>query len=151
MYNSKQKVLLVFLTISSLIFLSCSKQARMYPVNDIASQTGVLKAKYIDSGSGGGKISLTMPDGEILKGEYTTVDQSVVGFGSIYKSVYVSGDALGTGSTPAVSISGSHSGMVAMFGNRGTMMQCEYYVGGWAGNGKGACKSSSGAIYRLHF
>ena len=136
-----------------LVVLSgCTKQARLYPVNDKAAETGILQAKYVDSGAGGGKASIIMPDGEILNGEYSTVDNSTVGFGSIYTSVYgTGGAAFGSGSATSFSVPGSSPGIVSFYGTNGTMMQCEYFVSTWSGKGGGACKSDDGALYRLHF
>ena len=145
----KKLVLLVFVL---LFLVACTKYARLYPVNDLASTTGVLKAKYIDSGTGGGEITLVMPDGETLSGEYTTVDTTTVGFGNIYTSVYgTGGSAYGTGTATSFAVSGSSPGIATLYGNKGTMMQCEYFVSNWTGKGGGACKKNDGSLYRLHF
>jgi len=143
----------LFLLIFVLFVLGgCTKQARLYPVNDMASKTGVLEAEYKDSGMGGGQVTIIMPDGEILNGEYSTVDTSNVGFGSIYASVYgTGGSAFGSGTATSYSVPGSSPGIVSLFGNKGTMMQCEYFVSNWSGKGGGACISADGALYRLHF
>ncbi|MBW2470517.1 MAG: hypothetical protein JRE18_00425, partial [Deltaproteobacteria bacterium] len=54
----KKLALLMFV----LLFLAaCAQYARLYPVNDLASTTGVLKAKYIESGTGYGEITIVMP------------------------------------------------------------------------------------------
>ena len=145
----KQALLVVIM----LFLLGCTstKQARLYPVNDKAAETGTLQAKYVDSGAGGGEASIIMPDGEILNGEYSTVDNSTVGFGSIYTSVYgTGGSAFGSGSATSFSVPGSSPGIAPFYGTNGTMMQCEYFVSR-SGKGGGACKSDDGALYRLHF
>ncbi|MEJ2270128.1 MAG: hypothetical protein P8Y04_10195, partial [Desulfobulbaceae bacterium] len=59
----KKLALLMFVL---LFLVACTKHARLYPVNDLASTTGVLKAKYIESGTGYGEITIVMPDGETL-------------------------------------------------------------------------------------
>ena len=51
----KKLALLVFVL---LFLMACTKYARLYPVNDLASTTGVLKAKYIESGTGYGEITI---------------------------------------------------------------------------------------------
>ena len=147
------KIALLFV---GLIFLSgCTKHVRLYPVNELASQTGIIQAKYVDSGQGGGKVTIVMPDGEILNGEYSAVDNSTVGFGNIYTSVYdTGGSAFDSGSTTSYSVPGLNPGIVSLFGDKGTMMQCEYFVStwsAWSGTGGGACISSDGALYRLDF
>ena len=145
----KQALLVVIMFF--LFGCTSTKQARLYPVNDKAAETGTLQAKYVDSGVGGGKASIIMPDGEILNGEYSTVDNSTVGFGSIYTSVYgTGGSAFGSGSATSFSVPGSSPGIASFYGTNGTMMQCEYFVSR-SGKGGGACKSDDGALYRLHF
>ena len=143
----KQALLVVIMFF--LFGCTSTKQARLYPVNDKAAETGTLQAKYVDSGVGGGEASIIMPDGEILNGEYSTVDNSTVGFGSIYTSVNVAGGAA-FGSGSATSVPGSSPGIASFYGTNGTMMQCEYFVSR-SGKGGGACKSDDGALYRLHF
>ncbi len=143
----KQALLVVIMFF--LFGCTSTKQARLYPVNDKAAETGTLQVKYVDSGAGGGEASIIMPDGEILNGEYSTVDNSTVGFGSIYTSVNVAGGAA-FGSGSSFSVPGSSPGIASFYGTNGTMMQCEYFVSR-SGNAGGACKSEDGALYRLHF
>jgi hypothetical protein len=146
-----KKLALLFVVLIFLPACTSTKHARLYPFNELASQTGVLQAEYLDSGMGGGQVTITMPDGEILNGEYSTVDNSTVGFGSIYTSVYgTGGSAFGSGSATSFSVPGSSPGIASFYGTNGTMMQCEYFVSR-SGKGGGACKSADGALYRLHF
>jgi len=140
--------------------IACTASVRLYPVNDLAAPTGVLVGEYVNYGIGSGRVTVRMPNGEVLQGEYTTVDTSTTGFGSIFSQV--SGSAYGTGGTVATSgtgtafgsatyVKGASPGVVSLFGNRGTSMQCEYFVNNLSGSGSGACRSNSGALYRLHF
>jgi hypothetical protein len=130
----------------------CVSTATLYPVNNEAKVNGVLTAKYQNYGTGGGKITLTLKDGEVLTGEYTTADTSSYGFGNVYASVYgTGGSASGVGTASTVSVAGSSPGVATMYGDRGTSMTCEYFVSNWTGKGAGACKASDGALYRVHF
>ena len=145
----KKLALLVFVL---LFLVACTKYARLYPVNDLASKTGVLQAKYVDSGKGYGEITIVMPDGEILSGEYTTGRAINLNFGNILSNVYgTEGGAFGTGTSTAFRLSDTSPGIATLYGDRGTMMQCEYFIGKRAGKGRGACKKNDGSLYRLQF
>ena len=137
-----------------ILFFGCSMSGTgtLYPVNDGAISTGVLRIEYQDNPFAyGGPATIRMPDGEVLSGEYMTADQSVIGFGNIYASVYSGAQsAYGTSFSSVTASPGSSPGIISLFGNRGTSMQCEYFVNR-SGGGAGACKSSRGALYRLHF
>lgn len=49
------------------------RSGRLYPANDFARTGGVLSAQFTDTGTGHGTIEMTMPDGEVQKGEYSVV------------------------------------------------------------------------------
>ena len=135
-----------------LFLVACTKHARLYPVNDLAVTTGVLKAKYNDSGKGYGEITIVMPDGETLSGEYTTGRAINLNFGSLLSDVYgTEGGAFGTGTSTVLRLQGTNPGIATLYGDRGTLMQCEYFVGNLAGKGRGACKKNDGSLYRLEF
>ena len=137
-----------------LFLVACTKHARLYPVNDLAATTGVLKAKNSDSGKGYGEITIVMPDGETLSGEYTTATGHAINlnFGNILSNVYgTEGGAFGTGTSTSLRLSDTSPGIANLYGDRGTMMQCEYFIGKRAGKGRGACKKNDGSLYRLQF
>ena len=135
-----------------LALTGCVSSARLYPVNDEAKVTGVLIAKYKNYGTGSGEITVILPTGETLTGEYSTTDNSSYGFGNIYGSVYGSGGyATGSASATSVNVAGSSPGVATLYGDKGTSMTCEYFVNNLSGHGAGACKASNGAVYRIHF
>jgi hypothetical protein len=124
----------------------------MYPANDIAISSGVLTARFISSGTGHGEIEIALPDGELLKGEYSLVRGGTMGFGNVYGSVYGSGSsATFNGSANSYVIPGGSPGMASAFGGHGITMQCEFYNDNFSGHGNGACKSSKNALYRLQY
>jgi hypothetical protein len=129
----------------TLVLSCCSREVRLYPANDSASITGLIKAKYVDNGLGYGTISADLPDGEHLSGEYSTQDNSTYGFGSII--------ALGgaSSSLSSVSTSGSQRGIASLIGDRGTTIQCENFANVMTSSGAGVCKTNKGALYQLHF
>ena len=108
--------------------------------------------KYSESGTGYGEITIVMPDGEILSGEYTTGRAINLNFGNILSSVYgTEGGAFGTGTETVLRLQGGNPGIATLYGDRGNKMQCEYFVGNQAGKGRGACKKNDGSLYRLQF
>ena len=145
----KKLALLMFV----LLFLgACTKHARLYPVNDLASTTGVLKAKYSDYGTGYGEMTIVMPDGETFSGEYTTGRAINLDFGNLLSNVYgTEGGAFGTGTSTVLRLQGTNPGIASLYGDRGNKMQCEYFVGNRAGKGRGACETNDGSLYRLEF
>jgi len=140
------------LVIVILFLVACTKHARLYPVNDLASTTGVLKAKYSDYGTGYCEITIVMPDGETLSGEYTTGRSINLNFGNLLSNVYgTEGGAFGTGTSTALRLQDTSPGIATLYGDRGNKMQCEYFIGKRAGKGRGACKKNDGSLYRLQF
>jgi hypothetical protein len=123
---------------------------RLYPSNDIAAAGGVVEAKFTANGSGHGEGQFTMPSGEVLNGEFSIVRQGTIGFGSIFGAVYgPNGSANVSGTSMTNFIEGGSPGVASAFGNRGTSMSCEFYNDNWSGHGYGACKASTGTLYRL--
>jgi hypothetical protein len=107
-------------------------------------ETGAQTAlSYSYNGSGHGRLSGTPPSGEAMKGEYTTVADAAVGWGSIYSST-------GSASASTVSTSNKQYGTAVATGDKGTVIQCEY-VTGMSGHGSGACKDNHGGKYKLMF
>jgi hypothetical protein len=140
------------LLILVLLLLGCGRTGRLYPANDTAAASGVLTMHFTSYGTGRGPVEIPMPDGEVLKGEYTLVRGGAVGFGSIYGLVYgPGGTTTGTATATSYAVPGGSPGMVSAFGDRGTAMQCEVYNDNFSGHGYGACRSSKGALYRLQY
>ena len=119
----------------------------LYPTNDVAVATGVLTGRFVGHGNLQGIAELSMPDGELLQGEYSVVAGGSIGFGNIFSAVYApQGIGSASGNATAMSISGSGQGSVSLFGNRGTAMQCELLNNNFTGHAGGpACGRS---LYR---
>ncbi len=95
---------------------------------------------------------MTMPDGEVLRGEYSVVRGGAIQFGSIFESVYGPGGvATGAGTTTNYAMPGSSPGMASAFGTKGTSMDCEFYNDNVSGHGMGACRCSQGSLYRVQY
>lgn len=127
----------------------CAAQGRLYPANQAAMPGGVLVAHMTEYGTSNGPMSITMPDGRELKGEYNIVSGGAVGFGSIYGSVYGTGGyASGSASGSSWSMSTLGHGTAAAYGD-GEEINCEFLNDNMSGHGHGACRTSTGALYRL--
>ena len=97
--------------------------AEMYPGNPKATAIGPFTVAYKDLGLQG-SVSFTMPNGETFQGTYTTTDSGAP-------------DSL--------------LGRLDAFGSNGTTVACEYTVNRRSRLGTGACATSQGAQYRMHF
>jgi hypothetical protein len=113
--------------------------ARLYPLNDVANQGGLLSAVVVDSHTGRGTITVGYR-GDTLQGEATRVDPNYVGFGRVHSEVL----GVPPRSTPG------QRGIANAFGAKGVNAQCEYVMTA-AAQGTGVCLFSDGAKYQIHF
>ena len=95
-------------------------QARLYPSNDLATQTGMLSGTVTNMMTGKGRFELDYR-GELLVGEATRSPTA--------------GDG--------------RRGVASAYGQRGTYMTCEYRMS-TPYQGIGTCSLSSGALYQVH-
>ncbi len=134
------KTLAPLLLLLTTVFLSgCTLHGRLYNLETGA--TTIVTFSY--SGSGHGHLTGTLPSGEVMKGEYTTMADAAYGWGSIY----------GTGGSATAStgtVSGKQYGTAVATGDKGTVINCEY-VTGMSLHGSGACKDNHGGKYKLMF
>lgn len=130
----------------------CAGTVTLYPANEVAQKTGVITAEITKYGVGSGPIKLSMPDGEILTGQYTVMVGGSTAYGSVFASAYGPGGmatANGTGMT--MDIPNSSNGVANAAGPKGTTAYCEFQNNNMAGHGFGACKISNGALYRMQY
>ena len=126
-----------------------TRDVSLFPANG-ASGTTVLHGQIVGHGEGHGIAQFTMPDGELLQGEYSIVFGGSIGFGAIFGSVYgPRGSASGSATTTNVSMQGEGQGSASLIGNRGTSMQCEFLNANMTGHGYGACRTTKGNTYRM--
>lgn len=116
-----------------------SYTARLYPVNELANQAGMLTALVVDAQDGRGRLTLSYL-GDTLSGEASRVDASHPGFGRLHQQVL--------GGVPVRS--SGRRGIANAAGARGVSAQCEYILSGPA-QGTGVCLFSDGARYQMHF
>jgi hypothetical protein len=126
------------------------RSPQFYPVNPAAQATGVLTGKFVGHGRGHGTLTIDMPDGEKMSGQYSVVFGGTAMLGTVFASAYGPGGAAsGVGQMNGLSISNSGQGMADVAGSRGTTMHCEFLNSNFTGHGYGGCQTSKGAIYRL--
>jgi hypothetical protein len=88
-------------------------------------------------GTGHGPVTITMPDGEILRGEYQVTENATIGMG--FSGIY-SATAIGYGSNRRVAVNA--------VGARGTIMTCDGTLD-ISGHGTLVCKTNHGTRYRV--
>ncbi|MGH6673885.1 MAG: hypothetical protein ACRECV_18200 [Xanthobacteraceae bacterium] len=101
-------------------------------------EAGVPKIKFVREGLGHGPVTITMPDGEILKGEYQVTQNAAVGFG--FSGSYTA-TAIGYGASPVV---------LSATDAQGTIFNCQGSVD-IDGNGSGTCQDNHGNTYRVMY
>ncbi len=134
------------------LFAGCTvtRTVHLYPISQDQANAAVLQGVIIGHGQGHGTAKVTMPDGEILLGEYSIVFGGSVGFGTLLGSVYgPDGVTSVNGSTASVQIDGRGQGSASLVGDRGTSAQCEFLNSNMTGHGYGACRSSKGNVYKM--
>lgn len=141
-----------FLLIGLMIITGCTTTANLYPVEGPLSQQKpfpVLVA-HIDGIMGNtGNIKLTMPDGEVCNGKWSSAAGMSVGYGSVNLfSQY--GSVFGSGFTVA-NKPGVNRGEAILVGNNGTLIEIEFYTGSGTANGFGLAKDNHGNIYKVLF
>jgi hypothetical protein len=123
----------------ALTLVGCADSARVYPLDSAAMQAGTPKIEFQRQGIGKGPVTVTMPDGEILHGEYQVTENAAVGIGFAGRQTAT---ALAYGSNRHVVISAT--------GDRGTIMNCDG-AADIGGHGSGTCETSRGFKYRVMF
>lgn len=131
-----------------LLIFGCTRSARLYNLT-----TGeVVPVQFSYNGRGKGTLTALAASGEKFKGEYVTMPSGEVTWGSIYASVYgPNGSASGSGSTFSSRTDARQRGTAIATGDKGTIIQCEYFTSALNGGGAGGCKDNHGVLYKLMF
>jgi hypothetical protein len=126
----------VVMVLVSLIALGgCTDTADVFPLNAAAHHAGPVKASFVRTGVGRGPITITMADGEELKGEYR------VAFRSASAMAFS-----GTRSSSALVISDGPVQFVAT--GPKTQMLCRG-TSSTMGHGNGECQTYDGALWAI--
>jgi hypothetical protein len=143
------------------IFASgCSTTATLYPVEGPMSQQSplpVITATADGMTGNTGDISLILPDGEVCKGRWSSIAPMSVrysaasasgtatsGLSSAWATVYGSGFSI-------ANLPGVNKGEAMLVGDRGRVIQVEFYTGSGTANGVGVAKDHKGNIFKVIF
>lgn len=153
------KKILIFI-ITCLVFTSCSKTVFLYPYSGPIVENKnvrVLKAKASGITGNTGKITITLPSGEVLNGRWASMAPMEVtysqgssrgyasdGMRSIWAKVYGSGYTIRN--KPGV-----NKGEAYLVGSKGITLEIEFYTGSGTANGTGVAKDNKGNIYKVIF
>jgi hypothetical protein len=120
----------------SLILLSgCSDTADTFPMNAAAKELGPIQVSFVRTGIGKGPVTITMADGEILKGEYRVAFGTSTGMafaGPVTASAIVIQDG------PVQFVATGPKTQMLCRGNSSTM-----------GHGSGQCQTYEGAVWAV--
>ncbi|WP_281951406.1 hypothetical protein [Nitrosophilus kaiyonis] len=145
---SNKILLFLFSIIILIIFNGCTRHARLYNLN-----TGnVLTASFKDYGIGHGEITLKMSNGTVLKGEYSTINDTN------YNYALINGSAASNDNQYAWAIAqgfsfnqpGKQFGSAIVSGE-GIIIDIVYVVDPWTGHGYGVGKDNKGNKYKIQF
>ena len=139
---------------------SISTTATLYPIEGpLAKQQPLPVLTAIVDGITGntGGITLSLPNGEQCTGKWSSIApmsvgySSGIGFGSttigmssVWQTVYGSGFSMRN-------LPGVNKGEAMLVGNKGTVIQVEYYTGSGTANGTGVAKDNKGNIFKVLF
>lgn len=117
---------------------ACTYEARVFPIDPAAMAAGVPKIEFVRQGSQHGPVTVTMPDGEILKGEFQVTENASIGMGFAGAQTF-SAIGFGSGRPVVVSATGDH-----------TIINCEG-TADIGSHGSVMCQTSQGNKYRVMF
>lgn len=128
---------------------ACSTTATMMPMSGAffeAGQTAPIQAKLEGLERNGGKMMLTLPDGEYLEGRWSIIDkaQNVASWGDLM--VQHDPTVSNLSSNPD-----AYRATAYLVGDQGTTMDVEYIVNSTTARGRGIARDSRNNIYRLVF
>jgi len=128
-----------------LMLVGCESVGHIIPANEQAENTSIdMVAHFTTISTDNGTIEAIGPAGEVLKGSYGPMPADYT-FGSIFNAVY------GTYSTTPTAANNGTPTVATLTGNKGTTLNCEFYNNDYTNNGFGACKSLTGALYRVQY
>ena len=152
----------VFVGMASIAWLlgACSTTASLFPIDGPLSKQvplPVLVARVDGILGNTGGIKLTMPDGEVCSGKWSSIaptSSSIsTGFGSASFSNGMQtawATAFGTSITSAI-VPGVNRGEAMLVGASGTVMQVLFFTGSGTANGTGVATDNKGNSYKVLF
>lgn len=123
--------------VALLALCSCTDTADTFPLNDSAKRLGPIQISFARTGVGSGPVTITMPDGEVLKGRYR------VAFGGSEAFAFS-----GAHSASALVISDGPVQFVAS--GPKTQILCRGSSSPF-GHGNGECQTYEGAVWAVNW
>lgn len=117
------------------LLTGCAGTVDSFPLNIAAKNLGPLKASFVRTGTGQGPVTITMADGEVLKGQYRVAFGTAQGFafsGGRTSSALVITDG------PVQFVATGPKTQLLCRGNSTTM-----------GHGSGQCQTYDGAVWAI--
>lgn len=140
--------------------VGCTTTASLYPVEGPLAEAKPLPVllAQVDGilGSTGG-IRITMPDGELCEGRWSSISPMSVSYGNGAASASVSNgltSAWGTVYGSAVSIAnvpGVNRGEAMLVGTKGTVIRVEFLTGSGTASGTGVATDNHGNVFKVLF
>ena len=113
----------------------CAGTVDTFPMNAAAKNLGPIKATFLRTGMGSGPVTITMADGEVLKGEYKVAFGTSQGFA--FSGAY-SASALVITDGPVQFVATGPKTQLLCRGTSSTM-----------GHGNGQCQTYDGAVWAI--
>lgn len=149
-FSTIGQITIIFLTF---IMYGCATttNANFYPVQGpLSKQNPTPIIAQVDGiARNTGNISLTLPDGEKCTGRWSSAAGVVSGYSTVNlfsKYGYVFGSGSSVSNVPGV-----NRGEAVIMGNKGTVMEVEFYTGSGTANGWGIAKDNRDNIYKVIF
>jgi len=133
-------------TLACLGLGACSSAGQVYALNEAASRQAA-PAITVGSGLAGGTISVVMPDGNRLEGQYTLIASPDIGLGC---DAGCSGGVAAFATDPLRFFPGARPALAVATDGRGGSMTCRLAVD-LAVHGAGLCRTGRGEDYRVTF
>jgi hypothetical protein len=89
-------------------------------------------------------VTMTLPSGEFMKGEYVALTNASIGVGSLFYGANVA-------NMMSVSAGGTSNGYALLTDEKGTVMEIIFSYSEWSGHGFGNAKTNKGHEYKVMF
>jgi hypothetical protein len=120
-----------------LVLIGCVREVKLVDFNDGTTIIGEYNKATKT-------VTITLPSGEVLKGEYVALTNATIGYGSLFYGANV-------GSMLSVGTGGSSNGYALLTGDKGTVMEIIFSYSEWTGHGFGTARTNKGTEYRVMF
>lgn len=143
---------LLLLTVVLSVLAGCSITASVYPIAGPMSEQlplPVLAAQVHSVHKNTGQIDMMLPSGEKLVGKWSSIapqssSATIGALSSTWTTVF--GSSFTTANLPGV-----NRGEAMLVGDRGTVMEVEFFTGSGTANGTGVAKDNQGNYYKVLF